>query len=113
MRRVTAWIVLLGALFKAQGAPEPLLADRTLDAPTVLAAENAGSLLAPGRALGRLPLLFAEGRGQHRPEVRYRTVLSTQVATVTDEGLVLTLLGPRESGSVGPRVGHNVRLGFA
>jgi hypothetical protein len=63
-------------------------------------------------AVSALHPVFAENRGQFPEAVRYRTLWPAPVATVTDEGLVLTLVG-REAAEAGGRlVGHNVRLRF-
>ena len=112
MRRASAWIVVLAALIGLRVLAKP-------EAATVARSSNTdrpvGSAPSPSprQALGRLPLIFAEQRGQYCPEVRYRTVLSSQVATLTDEGLVLTRLGRSGSGSDAPLLGHNIRLRFA
>ena len=107
MRRATAWVVLLAAFAGLRLPAEPGLAP-------AVEADTAGAA-APCRvqAVGHLPLIFAEGRGQYRRNVRYRTVLAGQQATLTDDGIVMTLLGRNKSRPNAPLVGHNVRLRFA
>lgn len=53
---------------------------------------------------------FVENRGQFREEVRFRTVLSQSVATITDDALVLTQV---RKGRDGVRMGHNIALRFS
>lgn len=61
---------------------------------------------------GRRGLVFAENRGQHAPEVKFRSLLSGQVASFTADGLVLTQVAGLGSEDQVPLRGHTVRLRF-
>lgn len=56
--------------------------------------------------------VFVENRGQFREEVRFRTALPGSTATVTDDGLVLTVTDGRTRSADGALLAQNVRLRF-
>jgi hypothetical protein len=64
------------------------------------------------RPILALPPVLVENHGQFPAAVRYRTVGGGQVTTITDDGLILTLIRTVENADGASLVGHNVRLRF-
>jgi hypothetical protein len=78
----------------------------------VLAAQLAPGGVVPAAQAVAVRPVFAENRGQFGPDVRFRTALPWPSATVTDEGLVLTMVREDPDAPDERLVGHNVVLRF-
>ena len=71
------------------------------------------AVLAPQPLTAARRLAFVENDGQYSSAVRFRTATSIHVATITDEGLVLTLVASLRPASGRAVAGHNILFRFA